>query len=397
MRVKVDGLSKMLLLSFIVVISLDPTGTIFHAKEILFLVLIFFSFINKGIFSRINNITLFCLFFSLLLPIYGICIAVVKGSLEDTEYAFGQIKSFLFVAIIFFLLKVRFNDIIRILFINGMILSFLTILIFIISQYNSALFSIIYDTSLEFDNILISQRSYYGFNILGVYFKAGPLIFFSYTYALYFLSRSLWRNISIALSLFSLLIAGSRMPMLIAICLSIVYIFDELRNHKKLRLLITTIFGISLIILVIILASETDEISNSIKYSNISCYVEDISRGTNAFLGAGLGSVFYASGWGIYMPASELTYFDLVRIYGLPIASIFIYLVFYPVIFTYINRNRISLKYKRFIVSYFMYMIIAGTNPLLISSTGMLVWSIGILFTQKIKTQNNDICVFSYV
>ena len=39
-----------------------------------------------------------------------------------------------------------------------------------------------------------------------------------------------------------------------------------------------------------------------------------------------------------------------------------------------------------FILAYFLYMILAGTNPLLINSTGMLVWAIGLTLIYKIKT-----------
>lgn len=49
-------------------------------------------------------------------------------------------------------------------------------------------------------------------------------------------------------------------------------------------------------------------------------------------------------------------------------------------------KYRHILKYQRFILAYFLYMILAGTNPLLINSTGMLVWAIGLTLIYKIKT-----------
>lgn len=72
----------------------------------------------------------------------------------------------------------NFEEINKVLFINGNIIAICTILIFIIAQINPNLFSVLYDQSIENANIIISRREYYGLSILGIYFKAGPLMFF---------------------------------------------------------------------------------------------------------------------------------------------------------------------------------------------------------------------------
>lgn len=386
-RINLEKCSYILLLVFVLYISIDPAGTILNLKEVFFVVLMFFAVVNSGMQRPISKDVLFIISYIIILSLYGFCVALIKGNLEDSDYAFAHIKSVFLIVLTFFLIGVKFEHILKVLYVNGLVLSTLTVLLFCVAQFNSDLFSIAYDTSLDLENIFISKRSYFGISLLGIYFKAAPLIFFSYVYSLYFLKKGILREISVTLSLFSLLVAGSRTPILIAILITIVYFFDRLRKHKLLQLSFISLFGTALLSLVIILASEKGEVSNAIKYGNISSYIEDISRGSNIFFGAGLGSVFYADGWGMEMSSSELTYFDIIRIYGLPLSIVYIFLLIYPAIVFYNNEYYSKdIRYKRFVLAYLMYMLIAGTNPLLISSTGMLVWSIGLCFINNLRS-----------
>ena len=125
---------------------------------------------------------------------WGIMIAVLKDNFTDSSYAFGHLKSFLFILIFFFLRNLNFDKIVKVLFINGSLIALFTTLIFIIAQINQELFSLLFDQSLENDNIIISEREYYGFSVLGVYFKTGPFMFFSYIYSLYFLDIKHFRG-----------------------------------------------------------------------------------------------------------------------------------------------------------------------------------------------------------
>jgi hypothetical protein len=87
--------------------------------------------------------------------------------------------------------------------------------------------------------------------------------------------------------------------------------------------------------------------------------------------GEGLGSQFYSSGNADFVTQTELTYIDLIRWFGIPLAIILILLLLYPIIYFYLNK-KVSQNNRYLIVSYWGYLFIAGTNPLLVSSTGML-------------------------
>ena len=386
MRFSLNRISIVSFCLFVISISLDPTGTIFRVKESMFVFCFFISFFYQETKKAISRDIQLILWFCLLLPIWGIMVSLIRNNLEDIYYAFGHFKSFLFIFIFFFLRNLNFEEINKVLFINGNIIAICTILIFIIAQINPNLFSVLYDQSIENANIIISRREYYGLSILGIYFKAGPLMFFSYIYSLYFSNKGRLKFVFILLNLFALLIAGSRTPTLMVIMITIFFVYDNVKINRFFRNAFLFVCFFSLMFLTYMLATEKGDASNAVKYNDFNSYIKNIFIGINPFVGAGLGSVFWGEGRGVFHSSSEQTYMDIIRIYGAFVGFFLILLVYYPILVFLHCKYRHILKYQRFILAYFLYMILAGTNPLLINSTGMLVWAIGLTLIYKIKT-----------
>eukprot|EP01132_Coremiostelium_polycephalum_P010412 gene10412-12785_t len=111
--------------------------------------------------------------------------------------------------------------------------------------------------------------------------------------------------------------------------------------------------------------------SSDIKSGHFQSLVDEISKPGIIFFGQGVGSTYYSLGLGRKILQSELTYFELIRVFGLPIAILLFFLLLYPIIYLYQNSK--LRKNKAYAVAYLGYLFIAGTNPLLISSTGMLI------------------------
>lgn len=390
------NLNKVLIVlfnAFLLIISLDPTGRVLGVKEILFVILLFLAFIiliEKHV--SLPKSCLAILLFCLATPVWGIVIAILQDNLSDWVYAFGQLKSFLFILIFLFLINLDFDDILKALFFSGTLIAICSVIIFIIAQINVDLFRLIYNQSTENSNIIISERSYYGFSVLGVYFKTGPFILFSYIYSLYFYPNSSLRKVFVSLNLFALLIAGSRTPMLMSILITVIYIHDKQRIGYFLKFIFLCICIGGITYITYKLATERGETSNDIKLGDFSSYLQTISSNLTLLIGDGLGSVFYAAGRGEFVSNTEQTYMDIIRIYGLLVGGILISAVYYPLIFFMCDKIRDVLKYQRFIMAYVLYMILAGTNPLLISSTGMLIWAVGLTFVYKVK-KNQLRCV----
>lgn len=389
-----NKISAFLLFVFTFIVSIDPTGTLLGLKEIFFILLLIVALlkINKNV--KIPKDCLAVIWLCLLFPIYGLIVSQIHGNCTNIEYAFGQIKSFLFIFIFFFLIHIDYDVILKILFICGTIIAVCTMVIYIIGQINPDFFMTLYSQKSENSNIILSMREYYGISFLGVYFKTGPFMLFSYVYALYFYGSKRFRKIFILLNLSALLVAGSRTPMLMGALITVIYWYDNLYSKKNIKYLILVIGVLAISVVLYKLATEQGEISNDIKYADFNSYIKEISSGTTFIIGDGLGSEFYSDGRNRMVPATEQTYMDIFRIYGFFIGLILIIAVYYPILFYIKSRYFSLLKYRRFAMAYVLYMVLAGTNPLLISSTGMLIWAIGLTFIYKIR--NNQLLKDSF-
>ena len=80
---------------------------------------------------------------------------------------------------------------------------------------------------------------------------------------------------------------------------------------------------------------------------------------------------------------TEWTYMELLRNYGIFSLLIFAVMV-YPL--TQLYKLRRDRRVAAMMFAYIFYLLIAGTNPLLISSTGMLVLLTIYSYTQRITT-----------
>jgi hypothetical protein len=102
-------------------------------------------------------------------------------------------------------------------------------------------------------------------------------------------------------------------------------------------------------------------------------------------LGQGPGSLYYTTGVGRYVVQSELSYMEIIRMFGLFMGGGVIFLWFLPLIIAYKRRNMLP-EFFPFVISYFAYLCIGGTNPLLFSSTGIIILASAYSFALKGKT-----------
>jgi len=139
-----------------------------------------------------------------------------------------------------------------------------------------------------------------------------------------------------------------------------------------------------LVMLTYMLATQKNEESNEVKYQNFISYVEDIGAGGHPVWGAGLGSLFWAEGRNLKLSYTELSYLDIVRIYGLPLGLFFIFLFFAPCfwLWKYFGRSQFL---KRYCLGYVLFLILSGTNPLLLGSIGLTALSMFMAIVNKMK------------
>ncbi len=373
---------------FLVTLSLDPTGFHSRLKDLLFVVLVFYGVIyclkRRQYLAPVNRIT-FIVF--LLIPLWGMFIAYITGCLDDQAYAMSQVRSMSYIAIFLFVVTMQLDVLLKAVWINGIILAVVTLILFFLSQLGDIFLAVIYDYYNASGNYTMAyKRNFLGFAINGLYMKAGSLIIFSFIYNLYQYKGRFKLFFSIILFL-SLMVAGSRTPMLVQLVILLVYLYDKNVLGKFLTRLSALMIVGMLVMLTYMLATQKDEESNEVKYANFVSYVEDIGDKGHPVWGAGLGSLFWAKGRNIKMSYTELSYLDILRIYGIPIGSCFIFLFFAPFfwLWKYFRRSQFL---KRYCLGYVLFLILSGTNPLLLGSIGLTALSIFMTIVNKTSQES---------
>lgn len=374
-----------LYLLFLVTLSLDPTGFHSRLKDLLFLALVVYGVIfclkRRQYLAPVNRIT--CIMF-LLIPLWGMFIAYITGSFDDNAYAVSQVRSMFYIAIFFFVVTMRLDVLLKAVWINGIVLAVMTLIMFFLSQLGGIFLTVIYDYCIASDNFSMAyNRNFLGFAINGLWYKAGSLIIFSFIYNLYQYKGRFKMFFSVILFL-SLMVAGSRTPMLVQLVILLVYLYDKNVLGKFLTRLSALVLVGMLVMLTYMLATQKNEESNEVKYANVESYVDDIGDKGHSIWGAGLGSMFYAKGRFMRLSYSELSYLDILRIYGFPVGLCFIFLFFAPCFWLWKYYSR-SLFLKRYSLGYVLFLILSGTNPLLLGSIGLTALSMFMAIVNKTK------------
>lgn len=106
--------------------------------------------------------------------------------------------------------------------------------------------------------------------------------------------------------------------------------------------------------------------SDLVRNGEVKAYLEVFAKPAKLLFGTGFGSEFFNYGRDAVETTSELSYFELIRCVGLILAIPFFAFILRPIF-----SRKIKADYK---LSFICYLIIAATNPLLFSSTAMLMY-----------------------
>jgi hypothetical protein len=111
--------------------------------------------------------------------------------------------------------------------------------------------------------------------------------------------------------------------------------------------------------------------SNLARLSMLNDYIAVLKNPYNLLFGQGLGALFYVSVNNSMQWIAELTFFEIIRHYGIFMGTILILMLLYP----YIKFKRYS-NHKYLLIAYTGYLAMCLTNPFIFSSSGMIMLSI---------------------
>lgn len=370
----IQKLSNILLLFAII---LDPTNTIFGIKDIAFAIFVISNLPN----INFKNIFFFLIF--MFVFFVSLSFGLLSNQMIDLNASIGILKSFVFLFYIFFIPAKHLNFF-KYFYHICLLMAIVEILIYLIMCFVPAFSSSLYSYMVNHDNtaMINLNRNFYGITIASVFYKTSPMLVITECFALtiFFKKGEKKYLLHALLSISGLLCSGTRANMLSCVLVGLI-IFLSYNFYVKKRMLssifIFSIVGFCTIFLIIFLLT-TSESSTDIKTEHLKSFFvlffeNPLIYGT---IGSGAGTIMYTSGFNQHTTVTELSYLELIKNFGL-IGTVFILiLLFIPFIYLFKNNKYKILDKISFSIGYLAYLFIAGTNPLLIGSTGFTVIAI---------------------
>ena len=372
------GLLALLLMD----VMLDPNNLIFHAKYLLF-VLVFLVWLPGRYFEKGKipvKLSFVLIFIALFMPLYALSVGIINSAIHNIQVGtLVYFNSFFFFLIVLVTANGRFN-LTKLFNRSSLFIVFMTFGLYVALVLNPEWFGGVYKYFvLDKGAAVYALRDYGKITMLMIFYKTSPLLVFPLSYFLYKIFIDSQKKASFIQYLLTILIAitlflsGTRANLLSLFLIPLFYVgFFIYRKSKSWFVLITALGLLSFLLAfpsfwnVIMNRHET---SNIIKFGYLPSYADYFSGHLLSLIfGQGIGGRFFAHGLHQYMDVTELTYLELIRIWGIPIAAVFGLILIWPLV-----KEIREKKLSHLFIAYLAYLFIAGTNPLLLSSTGMLV------------------------
>lgn len=357
----------------ILVSMIDPSNSILHLKNVAFVLLLGYNVMMfKPDFRYLT-----CILMPFVALFCGYISSQILSVVINEEFFVATFKGF---SMLILLLWIPYYDVIKISKLAALIFGICGSILFIAAASDDLLKAAIWtfqDNGHE-GAFLLSERYFLGFQVLGINYNstictALPLFASSYS----FFSKGKNRIFNFLCMLFITFLfitSGSRSTMLLPFCVISLSLYIVYRKSQYVKLFLYPaifVLVIALIVLIIKLAGEKNETSNIVKYAHLYSYNRLLHYNPEYFiLGEGPGSMFYSVGFREMVPQTEWCYLEILRMCGVFCIGI-IYLLLYPI--AYVKRFCKQDLSIGIILTYMIYLVIAGTNPMLINSSGMCV------------------------
>lgn len=364
-------------------VIIDPKNKIFGVKYILFCLVVFVwlpQLFKKRLIlpKELKYVIVFICFF---MPLYALSIGLINSFMHNADNA-GMV--YYFNSFFFFLLIIIIHDqnydLSRNFNYGSLFLVLITLSAYFILVFKPSISTILYQyLVIDTGTAVFGLRNYGDYTLLMVWYRTSPLLVFPLSYILHQLLIQKIRvylpfRIMVLISIIlTLLLSGTRANILSLSLIILFYIGYYLYKRSKAIFLIfaciiaiVSVYEISSAIAILF---DTQEPSNIIKYGYLISYYNHFSSNIlDLFIGQGLGVSFYVEHFSRSFLTSELTYLEVLRVWGLPITCIFMGILIIPII-----KELKSKSLSHLFIAYIAYLFIAGTNPFLLDSTGMFV------------------------
>lgn len=362
MCVKNNALKKIFVFSFILYCFLLPANY-FKLKVLLWLIvtILYIQYVlNGAIKTRYRDVYLFSI-------IYPILTSIVSLSFGDGNYfdvfSLSWVWGMLLIVPICVEAKI---DYLKIFLQGSFIVALVTDLVFLLDVLNVLN---VFDNPLSYflkktGDMLLGkgELSTYGYFI---FYKTAPLLIISLCYCSF-----KGRKCGQFLLFLALCVSGTRANFLSGV---IALVVGNMYRYRKNNIFVILFCLLSMGILYFYVyddymykSSLKSQSSDNVKISDILTIMDMMTRDkVSAILGWGIGSYFLTEtrGW---VNCIEVSFLDYARQIGVIFFMLFLYFILYPMYKLFIA------KIWWLLVGYVLYIFIASTNPLLLTSTAFL-------------------------
>lgn len=363
--------------------AFDPIGTLFGIRYLALasvLILLVGQYAVSPTVVRLDTRFAFVFaIFVVFVPSYGMAIGLCRGGLSgdfiDTSY---------FAAAAYFscsLVYLKGNLLTVGLKAQVHVLRLLCVAIFcclLVPLFDGSVDAIYF--FVERGIMFYGGREYAGVTLPYIYFIASPMLVFLLVREAWELSAkfSLRGVLLLALPTVALFLSGTRANIAISIA---GVAFSIIWQRAGMASALSAVIAAPAFLLLLGLGDfdiaaemlSSNEGSNSMKLSYLSAYADIFSDPiTNAFGQGFNGHVWSSSLAGMVAEGAsktELTYFEILRVFGFPVGTTLLLVLLY---FCFSGRARKS-QYPWLAPASFMYLIVSFLNPYLFSSNGMLL------------------------
>jgi hypothetical protein len=365
-------------------IIIDPTNTLFGIKDIAFLFFVATSlpYVN---FKNIFVVVIFC-----MVHLITFSVGIITDQQIDINIAFGILKSFLFLSYLFWMNN-DYLQVFSIFYRWSLLMGIIVIILYFLMTIFPSLELIIYAFLTKKDHVIaVGRRTVLGIRYYLVFFRTSPISVISLSVALFLLfsKRKVKYFLHGCIFFLCLFFSGTRANILSGVLIVVfLTLFYLLYYKNSLVIFIFTFFSASLMGMMLVMRLLTDETSGSsrVKAGHIESTLLLFSETPFRFLfvGTGPGSTFYTIGFDEITHMTELTYLELIRNYGLIFTLLIVLLLCVPFINIINNKQYDKFLKISLFLGYLAYLFIAGTNPLLIGSTGFVVVAVMFYISRK--------------
>ena len=351
---------------FILNALIDPANELFHFKVVSFFLFLLFS-INK-----IGFPIKFILFFSGIYFILFLSssIMILSDNKYDMSFFLNYSTTFITLLLLFYGKAI---DFFKYYVFASIVISLVTIIIsvfFIFFPEASIIISTLPSSKAIFQLAFSKKVLFWDF--ISVFHKSAPILVipFSFFWDQYLRKKKIkYLSLSILIGL-ALFFSGTRANILsLFLIFFLVSLFFLYKVKQKLLTTVLLFLFVSFFsFLAIYLLFTVKNTSSVAKDGHLLSYIELFAEKPSIILfGQGPGSLFFSKGFNKFTPNTELTYLELIRMFGIFSTFFFISFYFYPLLVLLRSRKLYSIG-----IGYLAYLFIAGTNPFLFGPQGFI-------------------------